>query len=258
MPTYKLIIEYDGSRYSGWQDQPNARTVQGTIVHAVRGMAGECELGGAGRTDAGVHALGQVAHLTLRNTVQHAKFVIRLNSALPKDIHIKSMAPSPPRFHARHDAVERFYLYQIALRRSAFHKNYIWWVREPLDLERMKARLKELNGMRDFTAFADKRREETDSGKVLITACTLVRDGDLLLFRIGGSHFLWRMVRRIVGVLVAVGTGKLPNLTIDELIRTHSRKFPELTAPASGLFLELVRYKDDPPPGSVAAVTPLR
>lgn len=253
--TYRLTIEYDGAKYSGWQEQKNARTVQGILRKAITVVAGEGDLGGAGRTDAGVHALAQVAHLRLHRPLEMATFLSRINGMLPQDIHVLRIDKVPHRFHARHDAVARFYLYQVALRRTAFHKRYVWWVKDPIDVDLVRKRLEELHGLHDFGAFADKRRDEEESGKALLHDCCAVREGDMLLLRIGGSHFLWRMVRRIVGVLVAVGTGRLADAPLVEVARRVD--VPSLTAPASGLFLEYVRYPGDPPPGPVRAVTPL-
>ncbi len=258
MPTYKVIIEYDGTRYSGWQEQQNATTIQGTILNVIQELSPGARLAGSGRTDAGVHALGQVAHLISSDQRDPRKFTDKLNRRLPRDINILRMEEVPPRFHARHDAIERYYIYQVALRRSAFYKKYIWWVRERIDMNRIEQRLPELKGLHDFSAFADKRRSDEESGKVLLTECSLTRDGDMLLFRFGGSHFIWKMVRRLVGVLVAVGMGTLPDEPLAKLVKERHSDFAALTAPASGLFLEYVRYKGDPPPPPLRAITPLR
>ena len=136
MPRFKLLIEYAGTRYSGWQIQKNARTVQGEIDRAVREVSkrGEFELYGSGRTDAGVHALAQVAHLELYTDLPPESLRRKLNDELPADIHIRAIDKAPHRFHARHDAVSRCYLYQISRRRTAFAKPFVWWIREPLDV----------------------------------------------------------------------------------------------------------------------------
>src|SRR5215218_9708477 len=141
MPRFKLTIEYAGTKYSGWQIQKNARTVQGEIDAAVRTVTGrkDFELYGSGRTDAGVHALAQVAHLDVSTTLPAEPLRRRVNDELPADINILSVVQVPHRFHARHDAVARRYLYQIARRRTAFAKNYVWWVKEPLDAAAMRA-----------------------------------------------------------------------------------------------------------------------
>src|SRR5882672_9113490 len=156
MPRFKLTIEYAGTKYSGWQIQKNARTVQGEIDRAVRTVTGrkDFELYGSGRTDAGVHALAQIAHLDVSTTAPAEALRRRLNDELPADINILAATQVPHRFHARHDAVARRYLYQVARRRTAFAKAYVWWVREPIDAARMRDAARALVGMRDFRSFA--------------------------------------------------------------------------------------------------------
>ena len=140
MITYKLTLEYDGTRYSGWQDQKNSRTVMGEIRKAAGQIfRGEFEMQGAGRTDAGVHALGQVAHVDLAVNLPTDTLVARLNDALPADINVLAAERVPPRFHARHSAEARSYLYQISRRRTAFAKPFVWWVREELNLDAMRS-----------------------------------------------------------------------------------------------------------------------
>ena len=155
MPRFKLTIEYAGTRYSGWQIQKNARTVQGEIDRAARTVTGrkDFELYGSGRTDAGVHALAQVAHLDVSTNLPPETLRRRLNDDLPADINIRSAGVVPHRFHARHDAVARRYLYQVATRRTAFAKPFVWWVKEPLDLSAC-ADADVFLGMHDFSSFA--------------------------------------------------------------------------------------------------------
>ena len=253
MPRYKLLIEYAGTRYSGWQIQKNARTVAGEIERAVADVARrqEFELYGAGRTDAGVHALGQVAHLELYTDMPPETLRRRVNDALPSDIYIRRMDKAPHKFHARHDAAARSYLYQISRRKSAFFKPYVWWVKEPLDPGKMREASHAFVGMKNFASFsADEPGEK--STKVLVDRLEIQEDGDLVLVRIIGSHFLWRMVRRIVGVLAAVGRGDLSVAQAAGLMGEASELPATLTAPASGLFLEAVYYAGD------AAPTPLQ
>jgi tRNA pseudouridine38-40 synthase len=262
MPRFKLVIEYTGTRYSGWQIQKNARTIQGEIDRAVRTVTRrqDFELYGSGRTDAGVHALEQVAHLDVSTTLPPASLVARLNDELPADINIIGAAVVPHRFHARHDAVARRYLYQIAKRRTAFAKPFVWWVKEPLDLGAMRAAARAFVGMRDFQSFADQDEPEpgqTRSTLVLVDRTEIVEDGDLVLVAIQGSHFLWKMVRRIVGVLVEVGRGRLDPEGATQLLIKASPLPARLTAPASGLFLDHVWYAGDPLDTSVRAATPL-
>jgi tRNA pseudouridine38-40 synthase len=244
MPRYRVTVEYAGTRYSGWQIQKNARTVQGEIHRAlgdiVRGD--RFETYGSGRTDAGVHAIGQVMHVDLGRPLPPETLVSRLNEALPHDINILDAGRVAPRFHARFSAVGRSYLYQVARRRTAFAKPYVWWVRDPLDVARMRAAARDLSGFADFRAFTDDDPEEK-STEVLLEAIEIVEHGPLLLIRVTGSHFLWKMVRRIVGVLVEVGRGGLAPAAMSGVLQGTTGDPARLTAPASGLFLEQVFYE---------------
>jgi tRNA pseudouridine38-40 synthase len=255
MPRFKLVIEYSGARYSGWQIQKNARTVQGEIDQAIREATRrrEFELYGAGRTDAGVHALAQIAHLELYTDLSAATLRARINDALPADIHIRTIDKVPHRFHARHDAVSRSYLYQIARRKTAFFKPYVWWIKDPLDTGRIRDAGASFVGMKNFESFtADEPGEK--STKVLVDRLEVADEGALVLIRIQGSHFLWRMVRRIVGVLAAVGRGELTAERSAAFLRERSDVPATLTAPASGLFLEGVYYAGDAGPGPLRGV----
>jgi tRNA pseudouridine38-40 synthase len=263
VPRFKLTIEYAGTRYSGWQIQKNAKTVQGEIDRAVRSVTGrrDFELYGAGRTDAGVHALAQVAHLDVSTNLPPDSLVRRLNDDLPADINILAATIVPHRFHARHDAVARRYLYQISRRRTAFAKAFVWWIKEPVDVGRMRTAMMPLAGLRDFRSFAE--RDDTDdeappkSTVVLIDRVEVVEAGDLILIGIEGSHFLWKMVRRIVGVLVDVGRGELEPSAMSSFFEETSTLPARLTAPPSGLFLERVYYKGDSRDAKIQPATPL-
>lgn len=249
MASYKIVLEYDGTRYSGWQEQKNARTILGEVRRAAAKVLGaEVEAQGAGRTDAGVHALAQVAHLRVRKEVRLSPQSIRdqLNEILPADIVILHVESVPERFHARHDAVSRSYLYQISTRKQAFMKKHVWWVKEDLDIDRMRRACALFEGRHDFVCFRapDVSRPE-ESTLVVVERVELEIQDEVILFRIEASHFLWRMVRRIVGALVRVGRGELTESDLRTLLR--GRCDPRLdvaswTAPASGLFLEHVRY----------------
>jgi tRNA pseudouridine38-40 synthase len=261
VPRFKLTIEYNGTRYSGWQIQKNARTVQGEIDRAVGAVTGrkDFELYGSGRTDAGVHALGQVAHLDVSTGMPPAALVRRINEELPADINVLSAVVVPHRFHARHDATGRRYLYQIATRRTALAKPFVWWVKEPLDVARMDVAARSLVGMRDFRGFAaqDHGDAEDKSTIVLIDRIDIAPAGDLILVVVEGSHFLWKMVRRIVGVLVEVGRGQIEPASVTALPETGPRAPARVTAPSSGLFLERVYYAGDARPTAPQAATPL-
>jgi tRNA pseudouridine38-40 synthase len=244
---FKLTIEYAGTRYSGWQIQRNARTVQGEIDRAIREVTQvkQFELYGSGRTDAGVHALAQVAHLDIDTSLPAETLRRRVNDVLPSDINILRIDKVRHRFHARHDAVARSYIYQIARRRTAFAKAFVWWVKDDLDADAMRLTAARFVGMHDFRTFSDDDPDHK-STQVLIESFDVHEDGDLLVVHIEASHFLWKMVRRLVGVLVEVGRGALPLDDAVALLATPSPLPARVTAPASGLFLERVYYADDP------------
>jgi tRNA pseudouridine38-40 synthase len=247
MSRFKLSIEYAGTRYRGWQAQKNARTVQGELHLAVREASGrsDFELYGSGRTDAGVHALLQVAHLDLETRLPPEALRRAVNDALPSDIHLLAVEKVSRRFHARHDALARSYLYQVSRRRTALAKPFVWWVKDALDAGGMAEAAARLVGLHDFRAFTDADPHQ-GSTRVLLDSVELAEDGDLILIRIQGSHFIWKMVRRIVGVLVEVGRGALTADDVTRLLREPSDVPARLTAPPSGLFLERVLYDGDP------------
>ena len=241
-----MFIEYAGTKYSGWQIQKNARTVQGELTRVIAEVTRQkqFELYGSGRTDAGVHALEQVAHLDIITPIPPETLRRRINDELPSDIHLLKVELAQRKFHARHDAVSRSYVYQIARRRTAFGKNFVWWVRDDLDVAKMRAAADVFSGMKDFRSFTDDSAEDK-STVVAIERIELVEDGDLLLVRVEGSHFLWKMVRRMVGVLVDVGAGGTSIEKAATFLHEDSAIPAKLTAPASGLFLERVYYRGE-------------
>ena len=262
MARFKVTLEYAGTRYSGWQIQKNARTVQGELTRVVQEVTGQrqFEIYGSGRTDAGVHALEQVAHLDVITPLPPRTLTTRMNDALPADINILKIELARHRFHARHDAVARSYLYQISKRRTAFAKNFVWWVRDDLDLARMRATAERFSGMKDFRSFTDDSADDK-STLVAIERIDIAEDGDLILIRVEGSHFLWKMVRRMVGVMVEVGRGGATLEQADAFLREESEIPARLTAPASGLFLERVYYQGErrrPPLRGLAGGMPWR
>jgi tRNA pseudouridine38-40 synthase len=246
MARFKLFIEYVGTKYSGWQIQKNARTVQGELTRVIADVTGQrqFELYGSGRTDAGVHALEQVAHLDIITNIPAQTLRTRVNDGLPSDIHLLHIELAKRKFHARHDAIARSYLYQISRRRSAFAKHFVWWVREELEIDRMRAASEHFAGIKDFRSFTDDSAEEK-STLVAIERIEVAEDGDLVLVRVEGSHFLWKMVRRMVGVMVDVGSGGTSVEQAEKFLREESGVPARLTAPASGLFLERVYYRGD-------------
>ena len=243
MRTLKLTLAYDGTNYVGWQRQDNGVSIQQVVEESLAPIAGgdAPTVSAASRTDAGVHALGQVVHVDLPTALPADTLVARINDELPHDINVLSAERVAPRFHARHSAVARRYRYQLSRRRSAFEKPYVWWVREPLDLTRMRAATGHLVGFADFRSFTDDDPEEK-STQVLLQELTLTEEGHLIIVHITGSHFLWKMVRRIVGVLVEVGKGGLKPADVSRLLQQESPLVAKLTAPAAGLFLEEVTY----------------
>jgi tRNA pseudouridine38-40 synthase len=243
VPTWKLTLEYDGTRYRGWQAQSNTdRTVQGVLLSAVREVFGpDATTGGAGRTDAGVHALAQVAHVRARRKVSEGDVVRRINDLLPHDVNVLSAEPAPPAFHARHDALSRTYLYRISRRRTAFDKRFVWWVRDRLDSAAMSRAALLFAGRRDFASFCE-NPEGQQSTTVVVERSEVADEGREIRYRVEASHFLWKMVRRLVGTLVEVGRGSLSEKDVAELLAVPSATPARWTAPPSGLFLENVKY----------------
>ncbi len=261
--TYRLTLEYEGTRYHGWQEQQNARSVAGELRRALQEALGEGnpvkELGGSGRTDAGVHALAQTAHLRLARTIDPVGLRREVNDRLPADIHLLDLAPAAAGFHARHSALARSYLYQISRRRTALAKRYVWWVKRQLALEKIAAAAALLPGKHDFRLFCE-RPAEQPSTLVVVDSAEVAAAGSLIVFRLVASHFLWKMVRRVVGALVRAGAGELDLETLAVLLDADPARLARLagpggppmhpaewTAPPSGLFLERVLYAGDPP-----------
>ena len=243
---YKLTLEYDGTGYSGWQVQKNARSIQGTLIDAARELFGtEVEVQGAGRTDAGVHALAQVAHLDAPRRLLPQRLLHGLNDLLPAPINILKVEEAPAGFHARHMARGRSYLYLISKSRTAFGKRYVWWVKDALDLGRMEVAAEIFRGFHDFSSFADKRIDKHLSTEVKIDRTEVVAWGELIVFRIVGSHFLWKMVRRLAGILVEAGRGTLSPAEVERMLTSASELPARCTAPPSGLFLAQVLYEGD-------------
>lgn len=250
MRTFKLTLEYDGSKFSGWQAQLNARTVQNELIDAANKLfAVPVDVQGAGRTDAGVHAIGQVAHVKVRSLktgLTPARILGELNDALPASVAILSCEEMPPRFHARHDAKSRAYFYQISTRKTALSKKFVWWIKEPLDIPRMQQAAQLIPGRHDFICFRAKDPARPDESTVVVVESAEVGvEEHLVVFRIQASHYVWRMVRRLTGVLVKIGLGEV---TVDQFTGLLAGKpdkrcdVAAWTAPASGLFLEEVRY----------------
>lgn len=249
MPTWKLEIEYEGTRYRGWQIQHNAKTVQGELQGAARELfSSRFELFGAGRTDAGVHALHQIAHLKvaeLKANVTPRQIQHGFNDLLPHDINILKVTNASDDFHARHDAVARQYVYKISRRRDAFAKSLVWWIKDELNADAVAEAAGLLVGRHDFRSFCEFEEGKRQSTVVDVELADVLIAGDQIWFRIKASHFLWKMVRRIVGMLAEVGRGNLTLDGFERLLKFESNVPAKFTAPPSGLYLEKVFYNGE-------------
>ena len=226
--------------------QKGGKTIQGAILDACRDMVknDNIDVYGAGRTDGGVHAIGQVAHLDIVTDLVPLKIKYGINDRLPPDICILNVEQVDNTFHARHDAVARSYIYQISRRRTAFGKKFVWWIKDQLDVNLMNKAATNFVGLKDFISFTDED-QESGSTKVEIKHACVNDFGDILVFHVIGSHFLWKQVRRMAGVIVEVGRSKLSSEEVATFFRNKSDIPAKLTAPPSGLFLEKVYYRKE-------------
>ena len=243
MSRFKLTLEYEGTRYSGWQMQKGGKSIQGEIMDACRELFENetVDVYGAGRTDGGVHALRQVAHLDVKTDLPLLRIKYGINDRLPPDISVIDVEAAEPHFHARHDAVARSYIYQISRRRTALGKKFVWWIKDDLSAVAMNEAAEKLIGLKDFRNFTDLKQEQA-STKTEVIHAEVKESGDMILFHVIGSHFLWKQVRRMTGVLVEIGRGKLTSDDIRRFFRETTDIPAKLTAPPSGLFLERVYY----------------
>jgi tRNA pseudouridine38-40 synthase len=260
MTHWKLTLSYDGSAFHGWQVQPGRPTVQGTLAAALEQMTGERVLPqGSGRTDAGVHALGQVASFAMEAAIPAENLLRALNRSLPQCVRVLKAEVVPESFHARHSAVRKTYEYRIFERGagevsvcSPFVAPYVWDCRWRLDVEAMREAAAMLCGTHDFTSFAavDPETSVREGGagpnpvKTVFSSCVVREDG-LLRYRVTGRGFLHHMVRNIVGTLVDVGRGQMEAAAIAGILAARDRAAAGPTAPAQGLFLVQVEYAAD-------------
>ena len=250
MRNLKLILSYDGSEYSGWQIQPDAATIQGTLASAIGRLTGEKVLPqGSGRTDAGVHALAQVATFSTASTVPVENFVKALNDVLPPSIRVLESVEVPDDFHARKSAYAKTYRYRI-LRSpicSPFIARYVWHFPYPLDEPSMARAAAQVVGEQDFTSFAavdpERGREDSEPSNIrtIMESCWK-RDGEQFIYTVRGNGFLHHMVRNLVGTFVLVGKGTLQVEEIVRILESRNRSSAGPTAPASGLCLVAVEY----------------
>ena len=245
LKNFKLVIEYDGTAYHGWQRQPNGTSIQETIENALNTMTrGQIRLTGSGRTDAGVHALGQVANFTCDTTISAVAFQKGLNSLLPADIVIHDCCEVDAAFHARYDARAKWYRYSIhnSPVPAAVGRQYAWWIRAPLDTHAMSAAARHLIGEKDFKAFEGAGSPRSHTIRTVTQATVHADSHGRILFDIRANGFLRYMVRNIVGTLTAVGTGALSPDDIPDIVASKNREMAPPTAPALGLCLIEVAY----------------
>jgi len=244
MKNIKLILEYKGTRYAGWQKQNNAVTVQQRLDEAIEKIMGEKpKTYASSRTDAGVHALGLCVSFRAGTRIPVEKLPLALNSALPDDIAVVSAQEAEADFHARFSAKGKKYIYRICSRasRSPIHRDFAWHVTRSLDFEAMKEASGHFVGRHDFSAFKATGGSENSSVRT-IYAAELIKSGDLIELHISGDGFLYNMVRIIAGTLVYVGLGKIAACEIPEIISSGDRTRAGKTPPPEGLFLSEVYY----------------
>ena len=245
LTNFKLTIEYDGSRYSGWQKQKNDRTLQGEIEKALMAMTNKkIILHGSGRTDAGVHALGQVANFPCDTKILPEEFQRGLNSLLPDDIVIQSCERVHKTFHARFNAKHKTYSYRILNRPTpaAVGRQYAWFIRKKLDFDAMELAIPHIIGTHDFKAFEGSGSPRSHTIRSVIKAYLTVMDQEQVVFEIQADGFLRYMVRNIVGTLVDVGHGKITPDEFNKILLSRNRELAGATAPPHGLFLMAVKY----------------
>jgi len=249
---WKLVLAYDGTDYHGWQVQPDHITIQGELRDAIARITGETVLPqGSGRTDAGVHTLGQVASFALAAPIPEANLVRALNRALPAAIRVLSAERMPQDFHARHSALGKTYEYRIFRGEICppWLARYVFAMPAPLDLTAMQQAAARVCGEHDFTSFTatDPDREQEESGAAANNVRRLLlsewrQEGELLMYRVQGNGFLHHMVRNLVGTFLEVGRGNVTEGQITEILKARNRTQAGPTAPARGLFLVQVDY----------------
>jgi tRNA pseudouridine38-40 synthase len=244
---FKLVLEYDGSHYHGWQRQQGVLTIQEVVESRLEIIFGEpIRSRASGRTDAGVHARGQVINFYARSTLQPGEILRGLNSLLPSDIAVLRAEEVAHAFHARFSAVSKTYEYRILNRPepSALERHFVWHIRKPLERQAMAGCLEDIIGRHDFSAFMAAGSSVTSTEREIYRASLQAPDeGDHLIFRFEANGFLRHMVRNLVGTLVEVGKGKLNRAGFLGILASRDRRLAGMTAPARGLYLVSVRHE---------------
>jgi tRNA pseudouridine38-40 synthase len=244
----RISVEYDGTRFSGWQMQKDKPTIQGELQRAVEEVVGRKTLVvGAGRTDAGVHAEGQVANFHTHSQIPARKWPEALNAHLPPEIAVLSASDAPLEFHAQHAATSKIYRYRLLNRaeRTALERDRVHLVKAPLDGARMKAAAGLLVGTNDFRSFGSEMSKKLRTVRTLFSFEVVQREA-LLEFLVHGDGFLYNQVRSMVGTLLVVGLGKQPPDWVGEVLRARDRTKAGANVPAKGLALVEVRYDGKP------------
>jgi len=245
MRTLRMILEYDGTAYHGWQRQANGLTIQQVLEEKIAVITGEMvKVIGSGRTDAGVHALGQVAHFKTAVTIPDVHFLQGINSLLPRDIAVKALQEVDPSFHARYDAKSKVYLYQIVNGsvRPVLLRQYAWFVPGSLDLECIREAAVHFMGTHDFSSFCSAHSDAPDHLRTITDIQIGTGSHRLIKIAIEADGFLRHMVRGIVGTLVDIGRGKRFASDLQEILHAKDRRQGGMNAPPHGLFLKDVRY----------------
>ncbi len=244
MKNYKITIQYDGSRYNGWQRQGNTQnTIQERFENVLSKMCGKSvEIFASGRTDAGVHAEAQVTNFKCDTELTAEEIKEYLNQYLPQDILVTSVTEADERFHSRLNAVSKTYEYKIAIRKpDVFIRKFVYFAGDTPDIEKMRLAAKQIVGTHDFKGFSSVGRTKKSTVRTINYIEIFEEDG-IITIRINGNGFLYNMVRIISGTLYEIGTGKLDENVISEVFETKSREAAGITLPACGLILKNVYY----------------
>ena len=238
----KMVIEYDGSDFCGWQRQPRVRTVEGEVARVLGGLEGsEPEIIAAARTDSGVHALGQVVNFSSVSSIEPDDLAGALNSLLPADVRIVGVAEAPLAFNARFDATKRSYRYEISLRPTSVWRRHRWHVKWELDVDAMQRALDSLVGDHDFTAYTMKDEERNPWISIKEAAIERIEPEGIAIV-LAANRFLRKMVRMLAGTVVEVGRGKLEPGAVYDILSTRDRTRAGPCAPPHGLYLVSVEY----------------